>query len=300
VTWVPGAALLAAAEKREKAEKDKNKLKFDEPGTTQQRIVFTGSFIRGTKPERNSFTVLAGEEAPTITGGFGQWAEVERPQVESLPVLTHFGTLTMTVPILFEAVMADSVDITNKTPNEAGKLLEEDISVLEWMGGRGELAEGANGVTPLVRVYSVNNAAKEHPLIPPGAQGVKWIVSGITFDANPLRNAGGFRIRQAVTVELKKYVLRPGDESPDGPAARLRAQKADKGNVIVHTKKGLDTVQQIASKVLEEPSAARKILQYNNKYNRKWKHGMNAEKHLKIGTEVWLPKSAVDGLGWPS
>jgi hypothetical protein len=277
--------------------KGKPDLKYKLIGSQQQHIVFAGSLL-GSPPQ--SFSVLAGEEAPTITGGWAAWNEIERPQRAPLTVVKSYTALALTVPILFDAVRADGIDVLRGTPNYSGGLLEADIEALEWMAGRGKLySEGteATGVSPRIRVYSVSASGREHPLIPPNAQEIDWVLTGLTYDPNPSRNEDGWRIRQAATVELKEYLGGTFDTTRDSSSARAKARKADKGYVVMHTTQSVNTVQAIASFRVEQPGAAKQIAEYNRKYNKKWRGGAGWEKVLPKRTAVFVPRALVDGLG---
>jgi hypothetical protein len=200
------------------------------PTSTAQHLSFVGTLTNGVRVAQYNFTVLAGSAAPTVTAGFAKWSVIDRAQRVGMTVLAGYDPLVMDVPVMFDSVVQQSSDI------------EGDIAKLDWMAGRGKLfaSDGGVGVagqgdSPLVRVFSTNTNGVETALIPPSCQGLDWVVSGVTFDPNPLRNRAGSRIRQPATVTLTQFVASPGT-SYDSPSTRARRIAADRGKYrTVHT-----------------------------------------------------------------
>jgi len=171
---------------------------------------------------QRSFTVLAGEGAPTITSGWAKWGIIDRPRREGMTVLQGYDPIIMDVPVRFDDVV-----------HQAGADLERDIQILHWMAGRGKLygsgsirigAAGA-GDSPLVRVFSSDGAGNQSALIPPDVHDLRWVISGLAFDPNPLRGPHGHRIRQDATITLTQYVGAPGT-SLDSASNRSRVRRA--------------------------------------------------------------------------
>jgi len=287
---------------------------FDDQGSAQQHIIFTGTLAT----KHHDFEVLAGSEAPTLTGGFANWVEVERWQRTSLTVHTGYPPLKLTVPILFDCVVADGEETLGARIDHtvaisaASRKLEGDIQILEWMAGRGKLfaedrhgnktgGEDGVGQSPLVSVYSVSASGREHPLVPPNAQGIEWVVTDLTYDTNPRRNEAGYRVRQPVTVELKEYVgLGPLDKSPDGPAARHQRRHESPGHVVVRSTAAEATIRSIAARRLRIPhptQAAIEIANYNDRHRKGWRYGRSPDKELPVGTTIWVPRALAQGLG---
>jgi hypothetical protein len=153
--------------------------------------------------QKFSIEVLADEAAPTPSAGYAKWAHIPRPQRKALTVLEGYEPMTLTVPVLFDAVRENGFQ----------EDVEDQIQWLEWMGGRGikfvKSTEDGVGKPPLVEVYSAKGSERETPLVPKPFQtpNIKWFVDDLTFDEHPLRKSGGARIRQAVVVKLVEYVV---------------------------------------------------------------------------------------------
>lgn len=245
----------------------------------EQPLNRTGYIIfRGELGEQKQIVeVLAGEAAPTPSGGYAKWARVPRPQRKSLTILEGYEPMTLTVPVLFDAVRGNGVR----------EDVENQIQKLEWMAGRGvkyrQPYEAGVGKPPLVVVYSAKGEQRETPLIPKPFQtpNIKWYVDDLTWDEHPLRSPGGARIRQACVVKLVEYVV--DALSPGGP--RTAAFKT------FHTTGSLNTVRKLVAHYLagsrsrlgEAVSATVKL----NGFNRAI--GTNPEKKLKSNTAIRIP-----------
>lgn len=214
-----------------------------EPRTEAQIITF--SCVVGGKGPTQHVSVLAGDGAPTLTGaGVGRWNQVTRPGSTSLTTFDGYDPYTMDVPIQFEAVAADYGDkLTVRRLTVAGasgraiaaragasaKAIEAQITTLASFWNRGpKAAHAGRGVPPLV-VVSATTSKAGVPLVPQEVAGVDWVISGIAWDANPLRNADGFRIRQLGVVSLMQYISGPFDASNNSTARRARQRQADAG-----------------------------------------------------------------------
>lgn len=239
-----------------------------------------------------AFTVLADESAATITGGFAKWAVIDRPQRVGMTVLQGYDPLVMDVPILFDNVVP-----------QPDKDVERCIQILMWMAGRGKLfasdghiGASGQGDSPIVNVYSASSNGRETAMIPPDAHGIDWVVTGLAFDPNPLRDRGGRRIRQAVTVTLTQHSGSPGT-SLDSAAVRARARKSLDGQ-FVHfpVTAAHNTIRKITTFAAHNPSpaAAREVLKAN-KHKLRLGPSIDAPliPHLKAGTKIKVPKAVV-------
>lgn len=153
--------------------------------------------VPGTPIQRSgSFTVMAGDSAPIVTGGYAKIGAVERPDRVGLTTFDGYDPMTVTVPIRFEEFMSSN-----------GAKVEQDIAALERMAGRTGVAPV--GPPPLVRVTATSDG-RAVPLIPvnqtsSGLWAAKlWRVAGIDWDSEPLRDVNGKRIRQLATVTLQE------------------------------------------------------------------------------------------------
>jgi hypothetical protein len=171
-----------------------------------------------------SFSVLAGDRAPRIVGGYAKLSTVDRPDRVGLTKFDGYDPITMEVPIRFEAPPG----------SREGVDIEDDIQLLEWMAGRG-VGEGAGvGPPPVIRLSTTDASGRVVPLIPANYQFSKqnpsaplWrIQNPIDWDDEPLRNGGGNRIRQLATVTLYQHtVVKLATRSA---AARHKAKKKPK------------------------------------------------------------------------
>ena len=270
--------------------------------TPAQYITFIGTLANGTKPpEENVVTVLAGEGAPTVTGGWPNWLTLERPQRVGMTVLQGYPPIKLAIPVRFEALLA------SEQPYD----VEREIQKLEWMGGRGrpqgthpkpggtfkgQPGHDALGDSPLIEVRT-NNESKMIALVPVQFQSVLYVLDGeaggIVFDPNPLRDTGGARVRQLATVYLKQFVASPGN-SADSPSSRAEARAGGKGKgITVASTAVLSTVNKLAIHYTKTAETAREIIAAN-KNNKAI--GTNPEKTLKTGTRVHIPYNALHHL----
>ncbi len=249
-------------------------------------IIFVGELLG----EVVELEVLAGEAAPTPSAGYAKWMHIPRPQRKALTILEGYEPFTLTVPVLFNAMLA------GEGKQHSGEDVEDKIQWLEWMGGRGIKATGEKatafhagvGKPPLLQVYSAGGASseREFPLIPAPfqTQNIKWFIDDITWDEHPLRSAGGARIRQSAVVRLVEYVI--------DPAGRKTPAKAS--YKVFRITPSLNTVEKLvkhwmAPKLLHE-GKLREAVSETLKANVANKTiGSHPQKVLKNGTHVRIP-----------
>ena len=99
-----------------------------------------------------SVEVLAGDGAPTPSGGYAKWAHIPRPQRTAITVFEGYEPMTLSVPVLFDAVRQNGVR----------EDVENQIQWLEWMAGRGikhhEPFKVGEGRPPLLQIYAANGS----------------------------------------------------------------------------------------------------------------------------------------------
>jgi hypothetical protein len=244
---IPGALQFGfrevEAKEAQEAAAKKKPPKPPRPTVKPQFIGFFGSLVNGKGAEEEQFVqVLAGLGAPTVTGGWADWVEIERPQRVSLTVLRGYPPVRLTIPVLFEALL----------DTEGRMNVEREIQKLEWMAGRGRPlgthpqpggvwagtpGHDALGDSPLIEIFTTDSHGKEVPLIPVQFQSLQYVMTDIAYDtgavgsslnpslASPLRDAGGARLRQSATVTLLQHVGAPGT-SFDSPSVRAAARQA--------------------------------------------------------------------------
>jgi hypothetical protein len=227
----------------------------------------------GLSGETKTFTVLAGEGAPLPTEGWPKIAKVQRFQRVSLTVPEGYDPYVLSVPVLFDAVV-----LTKNRPD-----IEADIETLEWMAGRTAHGE-AKGPPPQVMVNSTDSQGNLTNLVPKQFQTVggasqQWYITGLAFDQNPLRDRGGDRIRQAVTVELLEIV---NTESQVGEARAAREAVKNKYRVV-RSDAAANTIKRVAKRE-GIPEGWQSILAANRNL------GTSATKILPNDTKVKIPE----------
>jgi hypothetical protein len=243
--------------------------------STNQQIGFFGHTQTG---ENRVVVVLAGEGAPTVTGGWVQVAKVKRFQRVAFTVPEGYEPIEMQIPIQFEALLQ----------TKERKDLEQDIVNMEWMAGRYPLSAGQSeikGEPPYVEVFTVNAKGRQIPLVPlqyqgePGASR-QWFMGSIAFDPNPERDTGGARLRQKATVTLTEIV-----STPSSLKRNREAREQVKGKFsTVYSSESENTIRRIAV-AYGIPSAWEAILRANSSIS-------SAEKNLRIGTAIRIPLEA--------
>lgn len=272
------------------------------PTVRGQFIGFFGTLTNGKELEEQFVQVLAGEGAPTPTGGWPKWVEVERPQRVSMTVLQGYPPMQLSVPIRFEAVLE----------TEGRMDVEREIQKLEWMAGRarigfnngergepggifhGKPGSDALGDSPLVQIYT-SDGQKETALVPVQFQGLNWVITNIAFDESAegsKRDSGGARVRQLATVTLLQHVGSPGT-SADSPTVRAAARASGEGKGTTYTSTaGLNTVAKLAYQYTHTTRTVQEIIKANSR-NRKI--GSDPDKPLPVGTKVFIPFNALHG-----
>lgn len=253
------------------AKRAKEALLAARAASSSQEIGFFGHTALG---EVETFSVLAGDGAPTVTGGWARIALLERPGRVSFTVPSGYDPVTMTVPILFDAVA--------KTKDRAD--IEADIKKLEWMAGRS--TEEALGEPPYVEVFTLDDNGNTIALVPeqyqskPG-RSQQWFISGIEFDTEAIRDRSGSRLRQAATVTLTEIITTPGVIAKN----RKSREAVKNKNETVFSTSEADTIKKVAARE-GIPSSWKAILAANRKL------GSSAEKHLKPHTAIKIPLTA--------
>jgi hypothetical protein len=232
-----------------------------------------GFFAHTLTGEARTFSVLAGEGAPTATEGWVKVAKVQRFQRVSLTIPEGYDPYVMTVPIRFDAVA-----LTKRRPN-----VEAQIQTLEWMAGRSRKGEIV-GPPPQVMLYSTDADGNLTNLVPKQFQTVngssqQWYLGPITFDPNPLRDRGGDRLRQDATITLTEVV---------NTEAAIQSQRAIREAVkgkfkVKYTDSAANTIKRVAKRE-GFPAAWKAILEANRNL------GTSGEKRLPNHTKVRIPE----------
>jgi hypothetical protein len=156
--------------------------------------------------------VRMGEGAPTVTGGYGGWQEVERPGRVALAHWKGASPLRLTLDLLFDGF-------------DAGKSVEPALRDLERMTRR----HANRASSPVLHVGGA---------VPHGNW--SWVIEDIDWGDALRRSSDGHRVRQAVGVRLMQWVV--DDLVVEGAAARARFMKARTGTVTVRSDENLRAV----------------------------------------------------------
>jgi hypothetical protein len=148
-----------------------------------------------------SFTVVAGDQPPTVTDGYALLTVVARDNRVGLAQFGGYNPIAMDVPVQFIAWprFKDGADIEN------------DCALLERMAGRGDYSGAAKGPPAILRL-STTQGGKIVPLIPSNYQwspanvdAPLWRIEAISWDTAPVRDRTGQRTRQLATVTVWQY-----------------------------------------------------------------------------------------------
>jgi hypothetical protein len=288
----------SAEREREKHERE-NRWASLHPYTVE--LVGTLVALAGSNPEHQhvleeeyALNAICGTEGVKITGGWGKWKIVGRPQRVGITVLEGYDPMTVTIPLIID---------------KAGASVESEIAILEWLGGRGRLFKhrpgyAGQGDTPLIELYSTNGSEQQTALVPrilqdEGKSEIRFVVSNIEYDIcgreyiQAIRNKQFERIRQAATVTLLQYEGAMGN-SLDSPANRKNVNRQLKNDFVwVTTRKGMDSFKTIAKAYNKHQhaniaKAAREIQKANPKL------GASVDKKFRIGIRVKVPLTASD------
>jgi hypothetical protein len=191
--------------------------------TRQQQYQLVGVLTDVGEPHQTfpPIIVPAGKGAPTLTDGWAQIQMINRARHVAFTLATGYNPIAMDIPMRFDAT------ITGLTAAQ----VERDNQVLLWLAGRGKLyANGSHpgqGTPPIVQITSFDSHGRATNLIPAdfhsdAPNDLRWLISRLQYDPNPMRNAQGDRIRQDVVVSVVEYVAAPG--APASPRQRQKAR----------------------------------------------------------------------------
>lgn len=246
-----------------------------------------------TLSPNHEFRALCGEQPPTLTSGWGNVTAVQRPRALDYTIITDWPPITMDVSIRFDCMMTPVINTT----------LEQDLSALWWMAGRGNRNPGphAQGNPPIVKVAAWN-AQKQSNLIPPDVQGYEWIITNLQYDSSPIRLtreqldasglttvSAGSRGRQDVVVSLMQWI--PAINDNPAPSKRFT-----NSTISYKTTPTMNTVQKLMETYFDRNPAVNasdfKIVQNlpaNNKLNlRSYTQALKPNTVVHFPT-VWTP-----------
>lgn len=134
----------------------------------------------------HSVEVMLGEGHCTITGGYGGWDVIARPQAVGIATWRGFEPLRMTVPILFNH---------HGEGEGAGLKTQAEILTLEKMAGRG--ITGTRSEEPPIVTVDAPGGVVPH-------QDQDWVIESIDWGDGIVHRAGNWTRRAAVVTLLQK------------------------------------------------------------------------------------------------
>lgn len=162
---------------------------------------------------RVPFSVLCGEEPPTVIDGYGQWTVIPRPLRQGIPIPQGFNPARMQWNVRF-GIWDGSLGFSGWDKSEqAGTVVESQTDTLDWMAG----GRFTGGPSPIVYIDSFRNdkgKAIRTNLIPSKYHGIAWVIdTGIQWGTS-YRNFLGSRIYQEASFTTEAYSSALGSNKP--------------------------------------------------------------------------------------
>jgi hypothetical protein len=158
--------------------------------------------VPGTLRKGDVFHVLAGARKPVVTKGYAKFTTQDRPGRVGIDVFDGYDPIEMEIDVQFERAAL--------TP---GATIENDIALLERMGGRGDFAGASSGPPPTVRISTTGPGGQLVPLMPANYQwssanpsAPTWHVLDPISWGDSWADAHGLLHRQLATVTVRQVV----------------------------------------------------------------------------------------------
>lgn len=174
------------------------------------------------------FSVLCGDDPPTIIDGYGQWTVISRPLRQGLTIPQGFNPAKLQLNVRFGVWDGrfgfggwdTGLRVGASFDTRVGEYIEECIDDLHWMAGGNELG----GPSPVLYIDSYRldkGQAVRTFLMPKQYRGVPWIIdNGITWGTS-LRDRYGTRIYQEAAFTVMGYTAPAGGNRPPVQQSRL-------------------------------------------------------------------------------
>lgn len=148
------------------------------------------------------------DNAPRVSNGYARYDTIDRPERKGLNHFMGYDPIEIEIPVRFEADRGNG-----SFWNRDGKAVEDSIERLERMAGRGNFKGAGTGPPPVIAISTTGPSDTQNWLIPSNYQVSRnnptapyYRISAIEWDATPLRDFNGNRIRQLATVTVKEHV----------------------------------------------------------------------------------------------
>lgn len=256
-------------------------------------------------------SVMAGDEPPQITGGYGKWTTVDRPLRRGISVFQGYDPATMSVPLRFGmwiprdfSVHDDGADgtqrfggITWATSDAAGQQVERNIQVLEAMAGGQQTA----GQPPFVYVNTYDAQGRTTGLVPPSYQNTAgapsglsdgklwpWVITSVTW-GNSLRSSNGWRIYQECVITLMNYLNYNRPQTKQQKGSYFKTSKSH------HTCLKIAGARSVHALSVSQVASLIKNSHKNNPVSRSKIHLRDHSTHwnIPLGKEIWVPSHIV-------
>ena len=139
--------------------------KLPAPTLAIDYLTFKGYGFDGAR----QFSVMCGDDPPTVAGGYAKWTVVDRPLQRGATVFQGYDPITMTVNLRFG--IWDNTNgwhTSDQAKDTDGYTVEQCIAALEWMAG----AQTYSGQSPIVMVNTYNSSGAGTNLVPNQYQSV--------------------------------------------------------------------------------------------------------------------------------
>jgi hypothetical protein len=165
--------------------------------------------LPGTMAQGFFFQVMAGDKPPVVKKAYAEFDEVKVPGRVSLNRFLGYPPIQIDLDIQFDA-FGDEGNSPGFIPQQGS--IEDRITALERMGGRGLYPGSGFGPPAVIVVNTTDNAGNIVPLIPIAYQWTpqhqnapQFRVTNIAWAEDALRNSAGYRVRQSAVVTITQY-----------------------------------------------------------------------------------------------
>ena len=124
-------------------------------------------------PNERQFSVLCGDNPPTITDGYGKWAVIDRPLRQGVSIPQGFNPARVKVELRFGVWDGRFGNKGWDVSTTAAEAVEQDIDDLHWMAG-GNALGGPSPVVYMDAYTMTQNGLARTDLVPRQYHGVPW------------------------------------------------------------------------------------------------------------------------------
>jgi len=221
-------------------------------------------WIKLAAPGNDELTLVCelGDDPPSVSQGFGGWAEVERP-----------GRVSMTVWRGYPPISVDVAVVLDRFDSDEGTGIEAGVQILEAMAGRGE--RRSSGGPPELTVQTAGVMPHDHTASP----SLRWVITDLTVvDDSVIVNGAGNWTRASFQVALLQHVT---DQGLASQTAKVRARTRGKARRKPYRVRAGQDLIAVARDALHDGARWRELARLNNIRDPRSK--------LKAGRQIKLP-----------